>query len=164
MGPLESARNVSRGPGISAVFLIVGIIRPLHFTSCRAIRPAHAWSSPEVCYVDNIWSCIKVLYNPKGLAVLITTGLDVISLIPNHSVSPCFNSITHTRTQSFTETAIKPHCRQETVLEPLWRRICFLQSNWYTRETPTVAGNGWLQLRTPVSLNGRKRVHVIKQE
>ena len=109
MDPLESARNVSRDPVILAMFLIVGIIRPLHFTSYRAIRPAHAWSSPEVCYVDNIWSCIKVLYNPKGLAVLITTGLDVISLIPDHSVSPCFSSITHTHTQSFTETQPSSH-------------------------------------------------------
>lgn len=151
MDPLESSRNVSRGPVISAMFLIVGIICPLRFTSCRAIRPAHACSSPEVCYVDNIWSCIKVHYNPKGLAVLVTTGLDVISLIPNHSVSPCFNSLyhTHTYTQSFTETQPSSHTVGKTVLEPLWRRICFLQSNWHTGETPTVTGNGWLQLRAP---------------
>ena len=155
MDHLESAGNVSRGPVISAMFLLVlGIIRPLHFTSCRPIRPAHAWPSPEVCYVDNIWSCIKVLYNPKGFAVLITTGLDVIPLIPNHSVSPCFNSLyhthTHTHTQSFTETQPSGHTVGERpMLNPLWRRICFLHSNWHARQTPTVTGSGWLQLRAP---------------
>lgn len=139
---------------------------------CRPIRPAHDLSQRFYMRIkyDSVWKCfitpkaklfflllVQLSYHPSQtilslsasqfLSVSISSSL---SLPPPPLLSLSISLMcTHTHTVSQKHKLSSHTVDGRLALKPLWRRNCFLQSNWHMIAAHIVIGTGWTACFSP---------------